>query len=177
MTEQGAGRAQGGWRAQDAQDPHAEYGPVRCLRTALRSLHDRITSVVRAWQQGRQRKMLPASGGVGPRAPLPSDAGCASRSLSLAGWPDALRSPACYRTPPTPDLLARLGRVRADWRGGGAAPADGRPRPPVPFARGARYKLRNTDMVTDGKQESRNISRNKYLRTYMRTYTRLTAGG
>ena len=33
MTEQGAGRAQGGWRAQDAQDPHAEYGPVRCLRT------------------------------------------------------------------------------------------------------------------------------------------------
>ena len=39
-----------------------------------------------------------------------------------------------YRTP-TPDLLVRLGRVRADWRGGGPAPADGRPRPPVPFVR------------------------------------------
>ena len=57
---------------------------------------------------------------------------------AASSWPDALRSPACYRTP-TPDLLARLGRVRADWRGGGPAPADGRPRPPVPFARGARY--------------------------------------
>ena len=57
---------------------------------------------------------------------------------AASSWPDALRSPACYRTP-TPDLLARLGRARADWRGGGPAPADGRPRPPVPFARGARY--------------------------------------
>ena len=64
----------------------------------------------------------------------------AGSPLASASWPDALRSPACYRTP-TPDLLARLGRVRADWRGGGPAPADGRPRPPVPFARGARYML------------------------------------
>ena len=59
---------------------------------------------------------------------------------AASSWPDALRSPACYRTP-TPDLLIRLGRVRADWRGGGPAPADGRPRPPVPFARGARYTI------------------------------------
>ena len=88
---------------------------------------------------------------------LKSRTRAAHRDRSASSWPDALRTPACYRTP-TLDLLVRLGRVRAECGVVGAGigagrrqPVDGGParrlaagwRRGVPFVR-ARRTIYNT---------------------------------
>ena len=118
-------------------------------------MHDRITSVVRAWRRGRQRKMLPAPGAVGPRAPLPSDArGLRDVHEPLASWPDALR----VTVPPR--LLPGTGRpspiYSLDWDGfeptgavGGRRRRTGGPSrcAPVPFARGGPIHAQDTRVL------------------------------
>ena len=81
--------------------------------------------------------------------PRPTSVGRGLRDRAASSWPDALRSPACYRTP-TPDLLARLGRTGssrlARW---GSAPADGRRAQPGRRSRSREAHLRRTIHVYD----------------------------